>query len=64
MSDLKAITLKHVEIGTVASMRDGSVKFTIYTAELKPSECGSLMQFHGKSAEIALIPRERGRSLK
>jgi len=56
MEALRAIDIKHCEVGTVSSLKDGSVKFTVYTCELRPSESGALMQLHGKACQVALLP--------
>jgi len=58
MNDLKAIDIKNCEVGPVTSMKDASVKFVIYSPELRPSEAGALMQFHGKACQVALIPHD------
>lgn len=57
MSEYKAIKLKDVEVGTVSSMKDGSVKFSIYTAELRPSESAALLPLHGKACSILIEPQ-------
>ncbi len=56
MSDLRAIRLADVEMGTVSSMKDGSVKFTIYTCELRPSESAALLPLHGKACALLIEP--------
>lgn len=53
-----SIDLLNCEVGTVSSMKDGSVKFTVYTAELRPSERGLIMEYHGKACRVAVFPHE------
>lgn len=55
---MNAIDLHNCEVGTVSSMKDGSVKFSVYTAELRPSEKGGVMEFHGKACRVAVFPHE------
>lgn len=56
--DPKAIILDHAQVGTVSSRPDASVSLKIITAELRPSEAGILMGFHGKNAKVAIFPHE------
>lgn len=55
---MDAIDLHNCEIGTISSMKDGSVKFSVYTAELRPSERGLIMEYHGKACRVAVFPHE------
>lgn len=55
---LAAIQLVNAEIGTVSSRVDGSVKFTVITAELRPSEKGLCMEYHGKACKVTIEPHE------
>lgn len=55
---MKGIALENSEVGTVSSMKDGSVKFTVYTAELRPSERGVVMEYHGKACAVTIMPHE------
>lgn len=55
---MKGVALENCEVGTVSSMKDGSVKFTVYTAELRPSERGLVMDFHGKACAVTILPTE------
>jgi hypothetical protein len=53
---MNAIQLDNCEIGTVSSRADGSVAFRVITAELRHSECGAVMAFHGKAAKVIVAP--------
>jgi hypothetical protein len=55
---MKGIALDNCEVGTVSSMKDGSVKFTVYSAELRPSERGVVMEFHGKACAVVIKPHD------
>ena len=55
---MQGIALSDCEIGTVSSMKDGSVKFTVYTAELRPSERGTVMEYHGKACAVVVKPHD------
>lgn len=55
---LAAIQLVNAEVGTVSSRVDGSVKFTVVTAELRPSEKGLCMEYHGKACKVTIEPHE------
>lgn len=55
---MKGIALESCEVGTVSSCKDGSVKLTVYTAELRPSEKGLVMDFHGKACAVTIMPSE------
>lgn len=55
---MKAIQLVNATIGTVSSREDGSVAFRVITAELRPSEKGIVMDFHGKACQVTIEPHE------
>lgn len=55
---MTALDLHNCCIGTVSSKEDGSVSFRVTTAELRPSEKGSVMDFHGKACRVAIFPHE------
>lgn len=55
---MKSIDLHNAEVGTISSRQDGSVTVRFTTAELRPSEAGALIQYHGKAARIAIFPHE------
>ena len=55
---MKAIELVNAEIGTVSSRQDGSVAFRVISAELRPSEAGLVLQFHGKACRVTIYPHE------
>lgn len=55
---MNAIELANAEIGTVSSRQDGSVAFRVITAELRPSEAGLVLQYHGKACSVTIKPHE------
>lgn len=55
---MNAIQLVNAEIGTVSSRQDGSVAFRVITAELRPSEAGLVLQYHGKACKVTIQPHE------
>lgn len=55
---MTAIELLHAEIGTVSSRQDGSVAFRVLTPELRPSEAGAIMSYHGKACSVFIKPTE------
>lgn len=55
---MKAIELVNATIGTVSSREDGSVAFRVITAELRPSEKGIVMDFHGRACSVTIAPHE------
>lgn len=55
---MKAIDLRNCEIGTVSSQKDGSVAFRVHTAELRASEAGAVMQYHGKACRVLIAPHD------
>lgn len=55
---MTAIELVNAEVGTVSSRPDGSVAFRVITAELRPSEAGLVLQFHGKACRVTIHPHE------
>lgn len=55
---MDAIKLENCVIGTVSSKEDGSVAFRVNTAELRGSERGVIMEFHGKACVVAIFPHE------
>lgn len=55
---MNSIDLHDCSIGTVSSREDGSVAFRVITAELRPSEKGTIMDFHGKACRVAIFPHE------
>jgi hypothetical protein len=55
---VNAIELVNSCIGTVSSREDGSVAFRVNTAELRPSERGIVMDFHGKSCSVTIKPHD------
>lgn len=57
-TDMKGIQLENCEVTGVASRKDGSVRVSFETAELRPSEKGSVMDFHGKACCVAILPHK------
>lgn len=55
---MNAIQLVNAAIGTVSSREDGSVAFRVISAELRPSEKGLVMEFHGKACKVTIEPHE------
>jgi len=55
---MKGIELVNAEIGTVSSRQDGSVAFRVITGELRPSEAGLVLQYHGKACKVTILPHE------
>lgn len=55
---MKGIELLNAEIGTVSSRADGSVAFRVITGELRPSEAGAVLAFHGKACKVTVLPHE------
>lgn len=55
---MNAIQLVNAEIGTVSSRQDGSVCFRVISAELRPSEAGLVLQYHGKACKVTIQPHE------
>lgn len=55
---MQAIDLLNCEVVGVASRVDGSVKIGVVTAELRPSEKGLVMEFHGKACRVLIAPHE------
>lgn len=55
---MKAIEIQHCQAGAITSRQDGSVKISFVTPELRPSEAGALLQFHGKNCCVSIIPED------
>lgn len=55
---MTGIALENCEVGTVSSMKDGSVKFAVYTAELTATERGTVMDYHGKACAVVIRPHD------
>lgn len=53
-----ALEIKNCEIGTVSSRQDHSVAFRVITPELRPSESGAIMQWHGKACTVSITPHD------
>lgn len=55
---MQGIALDNCEVGTVSSTKDGAVRFTVTTAELRPSERGMVMEYHGKACAVVVKPHD------
>jgi hypothetical protein len=55
---MKAIDIHHATIGTVSSRTDGSIAFRVNTPELRASEAGAVMGWHGKACRVTILPDE------
>lgn len=55
---MDAIELIDATIGTVSSREDGSVAFRVITAELRPSEKGLVMDYHGRACAVTIKPHQ------
>lgn len=55
---MNAIELVNATIGTVSSREDGSVAFRVISAELRPSEKGLVMDYHGRACSVIIKPHE------
>ena len=55
---MNGIELVNAEIGTVSSRADGSVAFRVITGELRPSEAGLVLQYHGRACKVTILPHE------
>ena len=53
---LRAIDIKHGEVGTVTSRVDGAVRFAIVTPELTLDERAVILGLHGKNVRVMLEP--------
>lgn len=58
LPSVKAIDILHATVGTVSSREDGSVAFRVITPELRPSEKGEIMSFHGRAVRVLIAPCE------
>lgn len=55
---MRAIEIQHCQAGSVTSRQDGSVKISFVTPELRPSEAGALIAFHGKNCCVSIVPED------
>ena len=53
---MKAIDIKHAEIGTVTSRVDGAVAFRVITPELSLEQRAVMLGLHGKNVRIMMEP--------
>lgn len=54
-----ALEIVNCEIGTVRSRKDHSTVFSVETPELRISESGQLMQWHGRACTITISPHDQ-----
>lgn len=55
---MPSLDILNCEIGTVSSRQDHSCAFRVITPELRPSEAGVLMGWHGRVARVTIHPHE------
>lgn len=55
---MKSLDIHNCEIGVVSSRQDHSCKFSVITPELKVSESGELLQWHGRVCRVFIQPHE------
>lgn len=53
---MKAIDIKHAEVGTVTSRVDGAVRFAIITPELTLEQRATVLGLHGRNVRVMLEP--------
>jgi len=53
---MRAIDIKHAEVGTVTSRVDGAVSFRVITPELSLDERATILGLHGKNVRIMVEP--------
>ena len=53
---MKAIDIRHSEVGTVTSRVDGAVRFSIITPELTLEQRAVVLGLHGKNVRCMLEP--------
>lgn len=56
--DVKTLDILNCAIGTVSSREDGSVAFRVITPELRASEKGEVMAYHGRACRVVIAPHE------
>jgi hypothetical protein len=55
---MKPIDLHNCEIGSVASRKDGSVRFSVETAELTTDQRALVLGYHGKACRAVIAPSD------
>lgn len=55
---MPSLDIQNCEMGTIASRADHSVAFRVITPELRPSEAGALMAWHGRACRVTIHPHE------
>ena len=53
---MRAIDIKHAEIGSVTSRVDGAVAFRVITPELTLDQRATILGLHGKNVRVMLEP--------
>ena len=56
--NLTSLEIVNCEMGTISSRADHSVKFYVVTPELRASEAGALMQWHGRACSVTVKPHD------
>lgn len=53
---MRAIDIKHAEIGTVTSRVDGAVRFAVVTPELTLEQRATVLGLHGRNVRVMVEP--------
>jgi hypothetical protein len=53
---MRAIDIKHAEVGTVTSRVDGAVRFAVITPELTLEQRATVLGLHGKNVRVMVEP--------
>jgi hypothetical protein len=53
-----ALEIVNCELGTISSRQDHSCTFKVVTPELRVSEAGQLMQWHGRACTVSITPHD------
>ena len=53
---MRAIDIKHAEIGTVTSRVDGAVRFAVVTPELTLEQRSTVLGLHGRNVRVMVEP--------
>lgn len=55
---MTSLEIVNCELGTISSRQDHSCTFKVITPELRASEAGQLMQWHGRACTVSITPHE------
>lgn len=53
---MRAIDIRHAEVGTVTSRVDGAVRFSVITPELNLDQRATILGLHGKNVRVMVEP--------